>query len=82
VSPIEPHQVYKLSIDLWATSYTVPAGHSVRLEISSSNFPRFARNLNNGEPFGMSDQVEVAEQVIYHTDEYPSQLLLPSVPDR
>jgi putative CocE/NonD family hydrolase len=79
VAPIEPHQVYKFSIDLWSTSYTIPTGHSVRVEISSSNFPRFARNLNNGEPFGMSDRVEVAEQVIYHTDQYPSQLLLPSV---
>ena len=82
LSPIEPGQVYKFSIDLWATSYTIPAGHSVRLEISSSNFPRFTRNLNNGEPFGMSDRVEVAKQVIYHTDEYPSQLLLPSVDNK
>ena len=79
-SPIEPHEIYKFLIDLWATSYTVPAGHSIRVEISSSNFPRFARNLNNGKAFGMSDSVEVAQQVIYHTDEYPSQLLLPTRP--
>ena len=79
-SPIEPHKIYEFLIDLWATSYTVPAGHSIRVEISSSNFPRFARNLNNGKAFGMSDRVEVAQQVIYHTDEYPSQLLLPTRP--
>ena len=76
-SNIEPGRVYKLNLDLWATSYTVPAGHRVRLEISSSNFPRFARNLNNGEPFGMSDRVEVATQTIHHSEPYPSRLLLP-----
>ncbi|MFQ5547434.1 MAG: CocE/NonD family hydrolase [Woeseia sp.] len=76
-SPIEPGRVYTFMIDLWATSYTVPAGHRIRVEISSSNFPRFARNLNNGEPFGTSDRVEIAEQSIYHTRRYPSRLVLP-----
>ena len=71
--------MYRLEIDLWATSFTVPAGHKLRLEISSSNFPRFARNLNSGEPFGMSDRIEVAEQTIYHSTEYPSRLVLPVI---
>ena len=78
-SPIEAGKVYRLDIDLWATSFTVPAGHKLRVEISSSNFPRFARNLNTGEPFGMSDRVEVAEQTIYHSREYPSRLVLPVI---
>ena len=69
--------VYQFNIDLWASSYTVPSGHRLRLEISSSNFPRFARNLNNGEPFGMSDRIEVAKQTIYHSVQFPSRLLLP-----
>ena len=69
--------VYQFNIDLWASSYTVPSGHKLRLEISSSNFPRFARNLNNGEPFGMSDRIEVANQTIYHSVQFPSRLLLP-----
>ena len=76
-SPIEPGTVYLFTIDLWATSYTVPAGHKLRMEISSSNFPRFARNLNNGETFGMSDRIQVAEQTIYHSNRYPSRLVLP-----
>jgi len=76
-SNIEPGRVYKFDLDLWATSYTVPAGHRIRLEISSSNFPRFARNLNNGEPFGMSNRVEVATQTVHHSELYPSRLLLP-----
>ncbi len=78
-SPIEPGEIYTFTIDLWATSYTVPAGHKLRVEISSSNFPRFARNLNNGEAFGMSDRIEIAEQTIYHNRRYPSRLVLPLV---
>jgi hypothetical protein len=76
-SQIIPGEVYQFNIDLWATSYTLPAGHRLRLEISSSNFPRFARNLNNAEPFGMSDKIEVATQTIYHSTQFPSHLLLP-----
>jgi putative CocE/NonD family hydrolase len=79
-SNIEPGKVYQLNVDLWATSFTVPAGHRIRLEISSSNFPRFTRNLNNGEPFGMSDRIEIATQTIYHTEDYPSRLLLSIIP--
>jgi hypothetical protein len=44
---------------------------------SSSNFPQFSRNLNNGEAFGMSDSIEIAEQTIYYGGEYPSRLVLP-----
>jgi len=46
---LTPDQVYGLTIDLWATSHVFLPGHRVRLEISSSNFPRFDRNLNTGE---------------------------------
>ena len=76
-SNIEPGEIYRFDVDLWATSYTVPAGHTLRLEISSSNFPRFTRNLNNGEAFGMSDVVNEATQTIHHSAAYPSRLLLP-----
>ena len=78
-SPIVPGEIYTYTIDLWATSYTVPAGHKLRVEISSSNFPRFTRNLNNGETFGMSDRIEIAEQTIYHNGRYPSRLVLPVI---
>ena len=76
-SPIVPGEIYTFTIDLWATSYTVPAGHKLRVEISSSNFPRYTRNLNNGETFGMSDRIEIAEQTLYHNSKYPSRLVLP-----
>jgi putative CocE/NonD family hydrolase len=78
--PIEPGEVYRFAIDLWATSYVVPRGHRLRVEISSSNFPRFTRNLNTGNDFGMSDEIAVADQTIYHSKEYPSHVLLPVMP--
>lgn len=78
-SPIVPGDIYTYTIDLWATSYTVPAGHKLRVEISSSNFPRFTRNLNNGETFGMSDKIEIANQTVYHDSGYPSRLILPVI---
>lgn len=76
-SPIEPGRIYTFTIDLWSTSYTVSAGHKLRVEVSSSNFPRFARNQNTGETFGMTDRVEIAEQKVYHDRLYPSRLILP-----
>ena len=79
-TPIEPGRIYRYDIDLWATSYVVQPGHRIRVEISSSNFPRFARNLNTGNPFGISDEVAVATQTIYHNTEYPSHITLPVIP--
>jgi len=79
-TPIEPGQIYQYDIDLWATSYVVQPGHQIRVEISSSNFPRFARNLNTGNPFGISDQSAVATQTIYHSTDYPSHITLPVIP--
>ena len=46
---VEPGKVYEYDIDLWATSNVFKAGHRIRLYVSSSNFPRFSRNLNTGE---------------------------------
>ena len=78
-SHINPDEIYQFNIDLWSTSYMIPTGHKLRLEISSSNFPRFARNLNNGEPFGMSSAIVIADQKIYFGEKYPSRLLLPVI---
>ena len=77
---IEPGKVYEYNISLWETSYVFKAGHRIRLEISSSNFPRFARNQNIGEPLGTSDQLVVAKQTVYHDAQYPSHLVLPVIP--
>jgi putative CocE/NonD family hydrolase len=77
---LEPGRVYEYTIDMWATSNTFLPGHRIRLEIASSNFPRFDRNLNTGEDAATSTQIVKAEQTIYHSREYPSHVLLPVIP--
>ena len=79
-TPIEPGKVYPLSISLWATSMVFKAGHRIRLEVSSSNFPRYARNQNTGLPLGTSAKMETARQTVYHDAKYPSHLILPVIP--
>ncbi|RMF84190.1 MAG: CocE/NonD family hydrolase [Nitrospinota bacterium] len=74
---LTPGQVYRFVIDLWHTSYRFPAGHRIRVAVTSSNFPRWDRNLNTGGPFGREVQGEVALQTIFHDMKYPSHLLLP-----
>ncbi|MEW6234069.1 MAG: CocE/NonD family hydrolase [Candidatus Omnitrophota bacterium] len=77
---IEPGKIYKYEIDMWATSNLFLEGHCIRLEISSSNFPRFDRNPNSGQPFGTDKEVFKATQTIYHDAEHPSHLILPVIP--
>jgi putative CocE/NonD family hydrolase len=75
-----PGQVYKYKIDLWATGNLFKAGHKIRLYISSSNFPRFNRNLNTGEPPFASSRTVKAQQKIYHDASHPSAIVLPVIP--
>jgi uncharacterized protein len=75
-----PGEIYHLVVDLWATSNVFLAGHRLRLEISSSNFPRFDRNLNTGEDQATSTKMLPATNTIYHSKERPSALVLPIVP--
>ncbi len=79
-SEVVPGKVYKYTIDLWATGNVFKAGHRIRLYISSSNFPRFDRNFNLGEPIATSSRSKVAHQTIYHGGRYPSTLVLPVIP--
>jgi putative CocE/NonD family hydrolase len=78
--PLVPGKVYEYSVDLWSTSNVFLKGHRIRLEVSSSNFPRFDRNLNNGKDAGSSSDFVKANNTIYHDREHPSALLLPLVP--
>jgi predicted acyl esterase len=55
-------------------------GHRIRLEVSSSNFPRFDRNLNTGEDPATGTRMVVAKQTIYHNAMYPSHVVLPVIP--
>jgi putative CocE/NonD family hydrolase len=78
--PIEPGQVYAYTIDLWATSNVFKAGHRIRLEISSSNFPRFDRNPNTGGALATETALLPAIQTIHHDGTYPSHVTLPIIP--
>jgi putative CocE/NonD family hydrolase len=70
-------QIYEICVDLWATSNVFLRGHKLRLEISSSNFPRFDRNLNTGEEIKFARTYVAATNTILHDAQHPSALVLP-----
>jgi putative CocE/NonD family hydrolase len=74
-----PGEVYPLTIDAGVTSNMFLAGHSIRIEISSSNFPRFDRNPNTGRPFAEETVLKKADQTVVHNAAYPSHVLLPVI---
>jgi uncharacterized protein len=76
---MNPGQIYEIAVDLWATSNVFLKGHSLRLEISSSNFPRFDRNLNTGEPIEFARTSASATNTILHDAQHPSTLVLPII---
>ncbi len=80
-SPIEPDEVYEYAVDLWATGITFLAGHRIRVEITSSCFPRWDRNLNTGRSSMDSAHTEVAHQTIFHDAGRPGRVTL-TVVDR
>jgi len=73
-------EIIKYEIDLWATSNVFLSGHSIRIEISSSNFPRYDINPNTGETTIETTHMIKANQFIYHEKEYPSHVILPVIP--
>ncbi len=75
-----PGEAYELEIDMWDTSNLFKAGHRIRIEISSSNFPRYNRNLNSGNPIATDTDITIANQTIYHDSEHPSHVALPVIP--
>lgn len=79
---MNPGQIYEITVDLWATSNVFLKGHSLRLEISSSNFPRFDRNLNTGETVEFAHTCVSATNTILHDAQHPSALVLPIMPGK
>jgi hypothetical protein len=75
-----PGQVYEYKIDLWSTSNVFLKGHRIRLEVSSSNFPRFDRNLNTGKDASTDGTMVTATNTVLHDTAHPSTLILPVVP--
>lgn len=78
-SLIEPGAIYHYSIDCWNTSNVFKAGHRIALHITSSAFPKFDRNLNTGAPLGVTTEMALAEQRVYHDGEHPSAVVLPVI---
>jgi putative CocE/NonD family hydrolase len=78
---ISRYEVLAYEIDLAATGYLVPAGHRLRLEVSSSNFGRFDRNQNTGGALSRDSRCAMARQVVHHSRAYPSHVTLPVVPN-
>jgi putative CocE/NonD family hydrolase len=76
---MEPEKVYEFDIDLWVTSNVFRRGHRVRLDISSSSFPKYDRNPNTGNQFGTDTALNVADQRVYHNEGHPSHILLPVI---
>ncbi len=81
-SLIEPGRAYVYDLDLWNTCQMYQKGHRVRLELSSSAFPKYDRNLNTGEVLGKTTRMQTAQQKIYHDRERLSYVVLPIVPRR
>ena len=77
---LEPDQVYRYEIEVGVTGNVFRSGHRIRVEISSSNFPRFDRNHNTGKPAREDTELRQARQTICHSDIYPSHLVLPVIP--
>jgi putative CocE/NonD family hydrolase len=77
---MEPGKIYPLSIKLYPTSNIFRRGHRIRVDVSSSNFPRFDVNPNTGEPLNGNRRTAVATNTIHHDREHPSHIVLPLIP--
>ncbi len=77
---MEPGKVYPFTIRLYPTSNVFKKGHRIRVEVSSSNFPRFDVNPNTGEPLNDHRRTVIAENTILHDAAHPSAILLPVIP--
>ena len=77
---MEPGKVYPITIRLYPTSNLFKKGHRIRVDISSSNFPRFDINPNTGEPLNDNRRVQTAVNTLYHDAEHPSCIVLPVIP--
>ncbi len=75
-----PGEICKITIKLYPTSNVFKKGHRIRVDISSSNFPRFDVNPNSGEPLAQHRKTVVATNTVYHSQMYPSRIILPLIP--
>ncbi len=76
-----PGTIYSFTLELYPTSLVFKKGHRIRVDISSSNFPRFDVNPNTGEPLNNNRRMRVATNTIYHDARHPSHIVLPVIPE-
>ncbi len=76
---LEPGEAAEYRIQLYPLANLFRRGHRIRVDVTSSSFPRFSRNLNTGEDVATGTRMEVARQTVLHTDVYPSHVVLPVV---
>lgn len=76
---VKQNQAYQISVNMGVTSYVFAAGHRIRLEVSSSNFPRFDRNMNTTAPNAEQAKPVRARQTVFHEKGYPSAIILPVI---
>jgi uncharacterized protein len=77
---LTPGQPYEFTIEMYPTSLVFRRGHRIRLDVSSSNFPRFDVNPNTGEPLNANRRWRVAGNAVYHDTQHPSAIILPVIP--
>lgn len=78
---VEPGEVVKITIDVWATGHQFQPGHRVRLEITSSAFPTWAPNYNTGGNVWEETEPIIAENTVHHAAQYPSRLIVHELPE-
>ena len=79
---MKPSEVYNITVCLWNTSYAIAPGHAMRFAVTSSNYPRFSANPNNGLLLiqnGTNNVPVVANNILFHSAQYPSSFVLPVV---
>jgi putative CocE/NonD family hydrolase len=78
---LKPGQPYEFTLEMYPTSLIFQRGHKIRLDISSSNFPRFDLNPNTGEPLNDNRSWRIAENTVFADAQHPSHIILPFIPE-
>jgi len=77
---LTPNEPAEFNVYIGSTSMLFAKGHSIRIEITSSDYPRYNRHLNTDEPIGSAKNMQTATQLIFHSEAYPSHIILPVIP--
>ena len=79
---IKENEIYEIKIILYPTSNIFKKGHKIRVDVSSSNYPKFDFNPNTGEPIGLNTQQIVANNTVHFSEKHPSHITLPIIQNK